>query len=95
MPHRQLYEYLVTVEGQGIFPLDAMRIERLWPATEADSARIQSTLHYGHLEGQLVHHIRLNGHHTHGWHPLFAVWCDHGWVVVEHSLVREVDAEGM
>jgi len=36
----RIYSYILTVEGRGEFPLDMLRYEQAYPATERDSYRI-------------------------------------------------------
>ena len=40
-------EYRYTVEGEGRFPLDMLRFDRAWPASETDSNTIGHALEDG------------------------------------------------
>lgn len=61
------------VEGQGQFPLDMLRYDLCWPASEADATMINM--------GTGLRPVRLKGLKS----PTVARWASFGWKAIEVS----------
>jgi hypothetical protein len=60
------YEYRVTVQGIGSFPVDMLRYDGLAPERSADASAIESSLRDGSVNYGPVQLIRWA---PRGWHP--------------------------
>ena len=69
--------HIFTVKGYGPFPIDMLRYDRCWPASEEDAAQAQ----YPGSDGATV---RLVAHESNRhWQPTRARWESFGWKVIE------------
>ena len=63
-----------TLKGRGAFPVDMLRYDACYPATETDSSRIIAS-HTPHHHNEVE--IRVSG-----WRCTEARWASFGWKVV-------------
>lgn len=81
---RVLYRFKVS--GHSPFPVDMLRYDRCFPASEHDSGLITSTIRYEH-EGSLTVEL-LTYQEKKYWHPQDGRWRSFGWEV--HPVCEEV-----
>lgn len=78
MAYRKFWHY--AVYGTGRFPMDMLRYDQCWPATESDSYLVQqeaTSAPDDYLTRPRV--VRINGISA----PTVARWKSHGWRVIE------------
>lgn len=74
---RKLYIHTIAVEGGGEFPIDMMRYDRCWPATEADSGYSYSPIRGGAAG---LRTVRVQAHSGTKANPFTAGrWQSFGW----------------
>jgi len=71
-----------TVEGKNEFPLDMLRYDICWPASESNSRLIEASFS-DHARGD-VRRIELKGLKL----PTVARWASFGWAVLPPGSVR-------
>lgn len=82
-----MIEAVVTVRGTGRFPLDMLRYDRLTPATEIDSGRIETALDRW-AETREATEVKLLRRHKRDewpsttWQPTVGRWNSFGWAVM-------------
>lgn len=74
----KVYETEVTVEGTGAFPIDMLRYDTCYPATEKDANAIRETF----LDSKGVTRVTLNRRSVSDREPQYARWQSFGWHVV-------------
>lgn len=74
----KVYETEVTVEGRGAFPVDMMRYDTCYPATESDANAIRESF----ADPSGVTRVRLNRRSVSDREPQYARWESFGWRVV-------------
>lgn len=78
MSRAKLHTVRFTVEGTGPLPLDMLRYDASYPATEHDSARAFDD-HFGRPRAVELEHRS----ERRDWTPTTARWQSFGWRVVE------------
>lgn len=80
---RKLYLHTISVEGGGEFPIDMMRYDRCWPATEADSGYSYSPIRGGQAG---LRTVRVQAHSGTKVSPFTDLrWASFGWRVQPDS----------
>lgn len=77
------YTHTFIVEGSGAFPVDMLRRDRCFPATEADANAID-LCRFDSLPRSIVLHRPEGGR---WWMPNYGRWQSYGWRVVRASFV--------
>lgn len=70
-----------TVEGSGSFPIDMLRYDACWPATQADVSTVESSFLSVRLRGPGPRKVTVetNGARR----PTRDRWASFGWAVIE------------
>ena len=76
----KLYSHAYRVEGWGIIPIDMLRYDQSFPATEQDSGTIINSMEDDFERLQTVSLVSLNSNPT--WLPNGARWESFGWRVI-------------
>jgi hypothetical protein len=75
-----LHLFTYMVEGRGAFPIDMLRRDRSWPATEADATLVQ-------LGSLGPRRVRLLSYQLRKlWNPNEDRWGSFGWTVLKTEL---------
>jgi hypothetical protein len=74
------YRFKVTVRGNGQFPVDMLRYDRCWPASEQDSYKMSRDWAEG------VRDVVLLTDHDRIWQPTVGRWRSFTWEVVSSEL---------
>jgi hypothetical protein len=77
--------YWFTVTGRGLFPIDMLRYDMAWPATDEDAVKIVGA-DFGYDGDGAPRHprsIRLGCAQTHG--PTDGRWASFGWTLGDAS----------
>ena len=83
-----MIEAVVTVRGHGRFPLDMLRYDRLTPATEVHSGRIEATMDRSSnptlrdIEIKLLRRHKRDEWPSTTWQPTVGRWNSFGWGVM-------------
>lgn len=77
---RQL-RYKFSVRGSVALPIDMLRYDQCWPATEVDAKRAAASIRF-ETEGSVT--IELRGPRR----PTLARWESFGWRVIEGSIAE-------
>ena len=67
------------------FPLDMLRYDGSFPASELDSGKIHRTMEFGRTEEKPNLEIELSAISHSTWTPQDARWLSFGWEVVPNS----------
>lgn len=80
---RKQYLHTFTVQGSGTFPIDMLRFDSAYPATETVSGRIEATFnrHHDPLAGTSEKPISLHHRGERDWEPTVGRWESFGWSV--------------
>jgi len=69
-----------TVEGQGRFPIDMLRYDSCYPASESESCKLSESVENGGLAVRRVELACRNDRER--WTPMAARWESFGWTVL-------------
>ena len=83
--------HTITVRGKGIFPVDMLRHDRLFPLYEEDATEIAESYHLTSGTGRDRRQIKLGGIHSDRWEPTHGRWESFGWKVRKHESEGVVD----
>lgn len=88
------YAVSCTVVGRGIFPIDMLRYDQLYPRGSDDAAKIAACQNYEERhsarDADGVVRITVSGIKLHRyWEPTIARWSSFGWSVDPQSVKRE------
>lgn len=78
----KMYHFFVT--GHGYFPIDMLRMDRAWPASESDANK----MHGLNKERRTVELRSLN-------EPAIGRWTSFDWVVTSYEVIPEPDPKQM
>lgn len=74
-----------TVQGRGAFPIDMLRYDACYPATEQDAGLIEDLLRHPHIDRN-PHEVTIETHRTPRTHAVIVTWGrweSFGWTVTE------------